>query len=48
MKDVVLAFMVLSKFHGTEVQDGYIIRLVAAARVIGGDVSDLMELLSDF
>ncbi|XP_055331680.1 focal adhesion kinase 1-like isoform X2 [Paramacrobiotus metropolitanus] len=48
MTDVVHALKFFIKFYGTEVDDLYVQRLLTAVKVVGGEVSDLLESLSDF
>lgn len=48
MKHVVNSLRLVNTFHETEAEDVYLEGLVCAAKVIAGDVNDLMDLVSDY
>ncbi|GAU98565.1 hypothetical protein RvY_09694 [Ramazzottius varieornatus] len=48
MKHVVNSLRLVNTFYETEAEDVYLEGLVCAAKVIAGDVNDLMDLVSDY
>ncbi|OWA51620.1 Focal adhesion kinase 1 [Hypsibius exemplaris] len=48
MGNVIQALRLVTAFYETEVEDSYLREFTSAVKVIAGDVTDLIELLSDF